>query len=245
MPGPGADKTRHQTVFPSREPITGANNPLEGTAAMTTTTRDRRAQVSQHAGTRDQYRRIQAIAKHHGWKNTAHALPLSRHLHHGQARDSGGPYLSHPIRVALLLHDLGIHADYLIAAALLHDVMEDCKERISAKVLVRLHALDAQTMTLVQLLTKDKSQPPEPYFARITSCWEASLIKLADRADNLATMDGAFIRERARKYIEETRSHIIPLCTASANGNVGYPSVFEALRQKIEDLITEAEHTYR
>ena len=45
-------------------------------------------------------------------------------MHDGQTRDSGEPYIIHPIAVANILLDLGL--DYkTIAAALLHDCIED------------------------------------------------------------------------------------------------------------------------
>ena len=45
--------------------------------------------------------------------------------HDGQTRKSGEPYIVHPIIVAFRLAKLKMPAD-LIAAALLHDTVEDC-----------------------------------------------------------------------------------------------------------------------
>jgi (p)ppGpp synthase/HD superfamily hydrolase len=55
----------------------------------------------------------------------AHAYRLAADAHEGQLRkDDGSPYISHPVTVAGLLHDAGFD-DRVIAAALLHDVVED------------------------------------------------------------------------------------------------------------------------
>ena len=50
--------------------------------------------------------------------------------HHGQVRKSGEPYLEHPLQVALTLAELQLDASSL-AAALLHDVPEECSIPIS------------------------------------------------------------------------------------------------------------------
>jgi len=52
------------------------------------------------------------------------ALSLAAAAHAGQKRASGEPYIVHPLQVALLLADLSLPVD-IIAAGLLHDVIED------------------------------------------------------------------------------------------------------------------------
>jgi (p)ppGpp synthase/HD superfamily hydrolase len=63
-------------------------------------------------------------------KLIAKAFELAAQAHEGQTRRSGEPYIMHPVAVADLLHDLGpLDSDCqdatLIAAALLHDTIED------------------------------------------------------------------------------------------------------------------------
>ncbi|MBQ2698155.1 MAG: bifunctional (p)ppGpp synthetase/guanosine-3',5'-bis(diphosphate) 3'-pyrophosphohydrolase, partial [Clostridia bacterium] len=52
------------------------------------------------------------------------AFRLARAAHKGQIRRSGEPYLIHPVEVAVILVDLGMDTDCIVAA-LLHDVVED------------------------------------------------------------------------------------------------------------------------
>src|SRR5256884_6006395 len=52
------------------------------------------------------------------------AYELANRAHKGTRRRSGEPYIQHPLEVALLLADMRIDADGIIAA-LLHDVVED------------------------------------------------------------------------------------------------------------------------
>lgn len=60
----------------------------------------------------------------HDLEKLQDAFALANQAHTGVARSSGEPYILHPLEVALLLADMRIDADG-IAAALLHDVVED------------------------------------------------------------------------------------------------------------------------
>ena len=53
-----------------------------------------------------------------------HAYVLAAYAHRNQIRESGEPYVLHPIAVSTILADLRMDAD-TIAAGLLHDVAED------------------------------------------------------------------------------------------------------------------------
>jgi GTP diphosphokinase / guanosine-3',5'-bis(diphosphate) 3'-diphosphatase len=53
-----------------------------------------------------------------------HAYHFADWAHSGQTRLSGEPYITHPWNVALIVADMGLD-DPSIAAALLHDVVED------------------------------------------------------------------------------------------------------------------------
>ncbi len=53
------------------------------------------------------------------------ALNFAVNSHDGQKRDSGEPFIEHPIATALRLADMRLDTT-TIQAALLHDVMEDC-----------------------------------------------------------------------------------------------------------------------
>lgn len=53
-----------------------------------------------------------------------HAYEVAKKLHDGQVRDSGEPYITHPLAVAYIALELGMDTD-TICAALLHDTVED------------------------------------------------------------------------------------------------------------------------
>ena len=55
---------------------------------------------------------------------TRRALAYAEQVHSGQSRSvDGAPFIAHPVEVACLLHDVGA-ADHVIAAGVLHDVIE-------------------------------------------------------------------------------------------------------------------------
>jgi (p)ppGpp synthase/HD superfamily hydrolase len=56
---------------------------------------------------------------------TRDALAFADRLHAGQTRDTDGiPFVTHPVEVACLLHEAG-YPDDVVAAGVLHDVLED------------------------------------------------------------------------------------------------------------------------
>ena len=59
------------------------------------------------------------------------AYEFAAKAHKGQTRLSGNPYLEHPLETALILADLQLDAASSSAAALLHDVIEDCNVPLS------------------------------------------------------------------------------------------------------------------
>ncbi|MBI3968104.1 MAG: bifunctional (p)ppGpp synthetase/guanosine-3',5'-bis(diphosphate) 3'-pyrophosphohydrolase, partial [Chloroflexi bacterium] len=114
----------------------------------------------------------------------ARAYALASRVHAGQTRDEGTPYLDHPVRVAATLVGVGYHDAELLAAALLHDALEDSDLTVDA-----LACLSPRIAEIVATLTK----PPLPklerdavYFGRLaTAATDVLLIKIADRLDNV------------------------------------------------------------
>jgi guanosine-3',5'-bis(diphosphate) 3'-pyrophosphohydrolase len=67
---------------------------------------------------------IAASGRNYNMELIDRAYHAAERLHEGVRRRSGEPYISHPLAVARLLIDLGMDSES-IAAALLHDVVED------------------------------------------------------------------------------------------------------------------------
>ncbi len=151
------------------------------------------------------YTYLKGYAMGQKWHDTLIALALARTAHKDQLRKSGEPYFVHPLTVACHALALGIEEDAVIAAALLHDVAEDCNIPIETL------RVSGETKDAVRRLTHVKGEPLEPYYREIGESRVASLVKLLDRCDNVSTMAGVFSVEKIHQYIAETREYVLPL----------------------------------
>lgn len=188
-----------------------------------------------------EYNFIKGYATRHKLRNTLIALTLAVKYHNGAKRDgSDEPYIIHPLMVCktlILLNvekalrewypnkdikDIHYDCDTMYAAAILHDVVEDCNLPNRGQELVDTHHLEEEVLHLVRLLSKPEKKEEnykEKYYAQIRSTWKTRLIKISDRANNCSTMQ-AFEEKRMIKYILETKECIYPLCADTA---VEYP----------------------
>lgn len=169
-----------------------------------------------------------AIAKE--MQNTLIALSIATRLHENQKRKGGAPYIIHPLEVTSYLVNLGIDDDITCAAAILHDVVEDCDISDPYKELSEKYNLNKEIIDIVLLLTKSKDYKTtdptlEKYYSKIKTNKKATIIKLSDRANNLSTID-AFTKEKMIEYVNETKNLIFPLCKY---GKAYYPEFSNAI----------------
>lgn len=122
------------------------------------------------------------------------AYNYANNLHNGQFRQSGEPYISHPLNVSYILAEM--HADRdTICAGLLHDTLEDTnitKEDIAANFNSNIAAL-VDGVTKISKLNFSTKQDQNMANTRkiITSITEdvrIIIIKLADRLHNMRTL---------------------------------------------------------
>lgn len=121
----------------------------------------------------------------------AMALAVLYHQHQKRGETYPGveevPYVVHPFRVAELLRMIGgIDDPEILAAALLHDLIEDSGARYDEIA----RACGERVAGIVAELSNDSRLPQrrrhEDMFERLKQAsWEAKVIKLADRLDNL------------------------------------------------------------
>lgn len=126
------------------------------------------------------------------------AMMFAAEAHTGQMRDDGKlPYIVHPAQTAALISVLTDDAD-VIAAAWLHDVLEDTPT--SYQVLEA--RFGKRVADLVNEVTHEKNKDGSAYFPRLKSR-EAVLIKFCDRASNLSDMS-AWSEKRIASYIHKS-----------------------------------------
>jgi len=132
------------------------------------------------------------------------AIEFSRTAHQGQMRQSGDPYVSHPIAVARILTPLHIDAQAIIAA-LLHDVVEDTdvtSEDVAEKFGKPVAELVDGLSKLDRIRFETREDAQAENFRKMLLAMARDvrviLIKLADRLHNMRTLDSMAIDKRER-----------------------------------------------
>jgi guanosine-3',5'-bis(diphosphate) 3'-pyrophosphohydrolase len=148
-------------------------------------------------------------------------LPLKAYeygalAHDGQTRLSGEPYISHPVAVAQTLAEM--HLDpQAIAAAILHDVIEDTE--LSTSDLEQAFGVDVAALVdgvskLDQMHFDSRAEAQSESFRKMMLAMiediRVILVKLADRLHNMETLD-AMPRDKQGRIARETLEIYAPI----------------------------------
>ena len=125
----------------------------------------------------------------------ARAYERARDAHAGQIRKSGEPYIQHPLAVARIVAELGLD-DVTIAAALLHDAVEDTgvtprRHRAPSSAPRSPRIVDGVTkLERVQFDSKEAQQAAtmRKMLVAMAKDLRVLIIKLADRLHNMRTL---------------------------------------------------------
>jgi guanosine-3',5'-bis(diphosphate) 3'-pyrophosphohydrolase len=159
-------------------------------------------------------------------KKIRYAYFIAEQAHAGQDRATGEPYIIHPLAVAQLVADLGMDDD-AIAAALLHDVLED-SPKFTPEYLTQTFGEDV--LGLVEGVTKLRLREANDLTDRQRAAAETTrtaeslrkmllamardprvmIIKLADRLHNMQTLD-AMPEDKRMRIASETLDIYAPL----------------------------------
>ena len=169
------------------------------------------------------------------------AFAFSEHAHQGQFRKSGEPYITHPLAVASILSQWRLDAQGL-AAALLHDVMEDTSvtkseiERSFGKPVAdmvdgvsKLDQIEFQSREDLQAESFRKMLLAMAQDVRVI------LIKLADRLHNMRTLD-AMVPAHRERIARETLDIYAPIANRLG---------LNALYQELQELSFKHLHPLR
>lgn len=165
------------------------------------------------------YTFVKAKAQAAGLTQTLAALPFMREKH-GDVKRVGSdvPYRVHPLTLACHALAMNIVDDDVLAAALLHDVVEDT-ETLPEDLPVNARVRD--TVCLVSYNTyleeggdkdpkwKEKIKPD--YYREIVKNPLAALIKCLDRCNNLSSMAAGFPKKKMVDYVRQTEEYVLPL----------------------------------
>jgi guanosine-3',5'-bis(diphosphate) 3'-pyrophosphohydrolase len=136
--------------------------------------------------------------------------------HDGQTRLSGEPYISHPVAVAQTLADMHLDSQ-AIAAAILHDVVEDTETPIAdleSEFGSEIATLVDGVSKLDQMHFTSRAEAQSESFRKMMLAMiediRVILVKLADRLHNMETLD-AMPREKQARIARETLDIYAPI----------------------------------
>jgi len=151
------------------------------------------------------------------------AKVIAEKAHTGQTRKWGKkePFINHPLRIAEKVKSLEGTNDVDIAAALLHDVLEDCGDHWA---MIIESECGQEVLALVKELTyptegpewrhrprEEKHKIREEHTRHMSP--RAKRIKMVDRIDNLNTMHNAPFK-LIQKYVKESKI-LLEICSSA------------------------------
>ena len=187
-----------------------------------------------------------------------HAYSFASDYHKDQRRRSGEPYINHPVEVALILaSDLHMDADS-IAAALLHDTVEDTEasldeltERFGTDVAELVDGVTKLTNIEVSSMDERQALNLRKMFLAMSKDIRVVIIKLADRLHNMRTL-AALKPERRLFKARETMDVYAPLADRLGMSNVKWeledlaffwllPEEYERIARMVQDSRAQRE----
>ncbi|MDI3523234.1 bifunctional (p)ppGpp synthetase/guanosine-3',5'-bis(diphosphate) 3'-pyrophosphohydrolase [Kosmotoga sp.] len=129
------------------------------------------------------------------------AYELARENHEGQYRESGEPFISHPVAVTKILAELQADTDTLVSG-LLHDVVEDCNVPLEdvenrfgpivAKIVDGVTKINnlklSETLDKAEIKSRIKIETIRKMLLALSSDPRIIIVKLADRLHNMRTL---------------------------------------------------------
>ena len=164
---------------------------------------------------------ITKYAKANKFKNTLKAIPFAKKAYNDDSlKNSEISAFTHPLNMACHMLAMDIRDDAIIAATILHDVIEDYD------VTPEQLPVDDETKKLVLLMTcpdthnmspKERAKVLDKYYAGLRSNPKAALIKLVDRCNNISKMSWGLSKERIYRMANETYDYVLPLLEVIKN----------------------------
>jgi guanosine-3',5'-bis(diphosphate) 3'-pyrophosphohydrolase len=145
----------------------------------------------------------------HLWQEAASFA--ARAHQHQLRKDHVTPYFAHPVRVAMTIAFVfGVDDERVLAAALLHDTIEDTTTDYEDIVTGFGPVVASYVVAMTKDMRLPESQRENAYFAQLAAGpWQGRLIKLADTYDNLASAWDAASRRKqvgkAKRALEITQ----------------------------------------
>jgi len=178
-----------------------------------------------------------------------HAHEYAANAHEGQYRRTGHPYISHPLAVAMILAEMRMDNQTLMAA-LLHDVIEDTavgkstlRQRFGKQV-----AELVDGVSKLAIIFESHAQAQAENFQKMTLAMAKDIrvimVKIADRLHNMRTI-GVMSREKRKRIARETLDYYAPIANRLGMHNIMvefqdlgfaalHPLRAESIRRRVE-----------
>ena len=158
----------------------------------------------------------------------------------GKRRRSGGNMFRHQIDTFGILMDYGYIDSILLKASVIHDLFEaaDGLPGVTREAIECIDADGPAVYALVQEVSirvvDGVREPKSLYLSRVmaSGSGRARLLKLADRISNMVSL--GFVTDRAfvERYVQETRTSILPHAAA----------INADMHRELSDLVSNREH---
>ena len=177
---------------------------------------------------------LKKTGKNYALDKIQSAYLFAKEVHTGQFRNSGEEYITHPIAVAEIVAGLELDTDS-ICAALLHDTVEDCPDKVSVELIRR--RFGPAVADLVDGLTKlvhipfaDKEEESMENLRKMLLAMSKDVrvifIKLCDRLHNMRTLSAK----------PENKQRITALETMNVYAPLAHRLGMQRIKQELENL---------
>ncbi len=182
---------------------------------------------------KDLIRKVKDYNKFLNPETLSKAYNFALNAHKDQKRDSGDPYLTHPVAVANILTDLKLDSA-TIATGLLHDTIEDTKttykmveKEFGKEVADLVEGVTKISELEGKIIENSKAENIRKLILATSKDIRVLLVKLADRLHNMRTLNSISDKNRKMRIAKETMEIYAPLSDRMGMNHI---------RDELEDL---------
>ncbi len=167
------------------------------------------------------------------------ALEFGASQHTSLRKDGITPEFEHQLRITLFVKTLLKDLEYpeeALAASLLHDTPED-KDIGFEEINFKFGPIIGKAVELLTKKHRGDKLPLEIYYKNLGNDPIASVVKGADRINNIQTMVGVFTVEKQKQYIEETETLVLPMLKQARRQFTAQESVYENIKFVLQNQL--------
>ncbi len=182
---------------------------------------------------KDLIKKVESYNKFFNPETLTRAYKFALNAHKNQKRDSGDPYLTHPVAVADILTDLKLDSATIVTG-LLHDTIEDTnisyetvKKEFGKEIAELVNGVTKISELEVKVIENSKGENIRKLILATSKDIRVLLVKLADRLHNMRTLNSIENKERRFRIAKETMEIYAPLSDRMGMNHI---------RDELEDL---------